>query len=205
MKSIKLCLVFFFLSITCSVKADDAFKQLDAFLSSFKSMSANFKQTVMVRKGMGKSSRGNMALERPGKFRWETTSPNHQIIIADGKLLWFYDVDLEQATRQSLTKNANNPASLLNGSTQALEQRFTIINSKTRDGETIFRLKPRKSHDLVEEVELQFKNQKLNGMVIIDNLGQKTLFKFSEVKINPKLSPLLFRFVPPQGVDILKQ
>ena len=205
MKLIKTYLIFFFFFASCTALADSSFQQLDSFLSTFKSMSANFSQTAIVRKGVGKKSSGTMALQRPGKFRWETTSPNRQVIIADGKYLWFYDVDLEQATKHSLTKDAHSPAILLSGTTAALEQRFTMIDAKTEGSKTIFRLKPKQDRDMFQEVVLQFAGKKLSQMAVVDNLGQKTIFSFSNVVLNPKLSSALFQFRAPKGVDVIKE
>ena len=39
-----------------------------------------------------------MALERPGRFRWQTKEPMEQLVVADGQKMWVYDVDLEQVT-----------------------------------------------------------------------------------------------------------
>ncbi|MBA2655152.1 MAG: outer membrane lipoprotein chaperone LolA [Gammaproteobacteria bacterium] len=186
-----------------SAMADTASQQLDKFLSNFHSMSANFQQTSIIKKSTAKKSIGTMALERPGKFRWEITSPNRQVIIADGKYLWIYDVDLEQATKQSLGKDAHSPAILLSGSTAALEERFNIIDSKQEGSKVIFNLKPKRSQDMVQRVELVFENDKLHQMSVIDNLGQKNIFTFSNVKINPSLATSLFQFHAPKGVDII--
>ena len=35
---------------------------------------------------------------RPGRFRWETSDPYQQTVIANGDTLWIYDVDLKQAS-----------------------------------------------------------------------------------------------------------
>ncbi len=166
-------------------------------------MSADFKQKAIAKKGLGKMSFGKMALQRPGKFRWEITQPNHQLIIADGKSLWFYDVDLEQATKQSLTKDTNSPATLLSGSTQNIERRFTITHYEQKGDKAYFQLKPRQGQDMVQWVELEFTNKKLSMMAVVDNLGSKNIFRFSNVKINPNLSNALFIFHVPKGVDIM--
>jgi outer membrane lipoprotein carrier protein len=179
-------------------------EQLDSLLSSFKAVTASFRQTSVVKNNISKTSSGTMALQRPGKFRWETTSPSHQLIVADGKYLWIFDADLEQATKQSLAKDSHSPAMLLSGSTQALEQRFEIINAKAQDDKMLFDLKPKNKQDLVRQIELQFVNRKLNRMSVIDNLGQKTIFYFSNVAVNPNLSNKLFQFHPPKGTDVIK-
>lgn len=190
--------------MSLQVLADDSQAKLNALLSNFEAMSADFNQTAIVKKAPQKKSVGTMALKRPGKFRWEITSPNRQIIIADGKYLWIYDVDLEQATKKGLTKDANSPASLLSGSGDAIAERFTLVDAKQEDNANTFKLKPKKNGDMIQSVELKFVDDKLNQMTVLDNLGQQTIFKFSNVKVNPSLSSSLFKFSAPKGVDIIQ-
>lgn len=204
MKKINVCFMFFMWLITFSAVAQTTSERLNDLLSNFKSMSADFQQTAVIKKAVAKKSNGTMALQRPGKFRWEVTAPNHQVIIADGQNLWIYDVDLEQATKQSLSKDKHSPAILLSGSTAALEDRFTIVDSKEEGDSSVFKLKPKQDHDMIQLIELQFENKKLSQMSVIDNLGQKNVFYFSNVKVNPALSANLFQFHAPHGVDIIK-
>lgn len=192
-------------TFTAAVFAETPENQLNSLLSNFHSMSANFKQNASIKKGTGKTSSGSMAIQRPGKFRWEIAQPNHQIIIADGKNLWIYDVDLEQATKKKLTKDTNSPAILLSGSTSAIEKRFKITSFRERGDRLHFQLKPKQNHDMFQSVELEFINQMLSIMSVNDNLGSKTTFYFSNVKVNPRLSPKLFIFQAPKNVDVLAE
>ena len=112
---------------------------------------------------------------------------------------------MEQATVQNLKKDSNSPATLLSGSTEALEKRFKIIDQHSSGDESSFHLTPRVDQDMIKEVILNFKAKKLYQLSVIDNLGQKTNFNFSNVEINPKLPSALFRFKPPKGVDVVQQ
>lgn len=184
---------------------DDA--QLTQLLSGFNAMTANFMQTMYSGKNkvMQKSS-GKMALQRPGKFRWQIVQPNPQLLIADGQFLWIYDMDLAQVTRQKLSAaNANSPAYLLSGSVKALQKRFVISKmNKSGNAGVWFRLKPRAKSDLFQWIELHFVNNQLVGMQMTDSLGQLSAFTFTNIKINPPMAPTLFKFTAPKGVDVIK-
>ena len=43
------------------------------------------------------------------------------------------------------------------------------------------------------------------SLEFLDQLGQRTVVKLTNVKINPFLSNHLFKFTPPKGVDIINQ
>ena len=93
-------------------------EDLAALLNNTQSMRANFRQTVYDNRGkVIQKSVGYMAMQRPGKFRWESTSPIPQLIIANDSRLWIYDPDLEQVTIRSLSKEiGETPALLLSNS-----------------------------------------------------------------------------------------
>ncbi|HVV68140.1 MAG TPA: outer membrane lipoprotein chaperone LolA [Gammaproteobacteria bacterium] len=195
-----LCLSLFLLTLTA--QAQTASDDLTQLLSSFQSMSAQFQQVVFNSNGKAlQRSSGQMALMRPGKFRWQVFKPNPQLLIANGRNLWIYDIDLSQATQQHLDKNNNNsPASLLSGSIEDLENRF-IVTQKTSQS---FQLKPKSENDMFKWIELTFSNSKLTQMRLMDNLGSLTDFHFSQVSINPKLNAGLFQFKAPRGVEVIK-
>ena len=57
-----------------------AAQRLNKLLSNTKSMTANFTQTT---KGASNGTfKGSMSVQRPNNFRWETTSPSEQLIVA---------------------------------------------------------------------------------------------------------------------------
>src|SRR5690606_39125676 len=79
--------------------AAGAIDSLERFLAETSSASGNFTQeTVGNASGRAELSEGRFAFERPGRFRWEVTRPYEQLMVADGKQVWFYDRDLEQVT-----------------------------------------------------------------------------------------------------------
>jgi outer membrane lipoprotein carrier protein len=63
-----------------------------------------------------RSAAGKLYLQRPGKFRWDYTEPSEQLVLADGKQIWFYDKDLAQANVRDMDATlASTPAMLLVG------------------------------------------------------------------------------------------
>ena len=49
-------------------------------------------------------TKGDMIIRRPGKFYWKSQSPDPILVVADGKHLWTYDIDLEQVTDENSKK-----------------------------------------------------------------------------------------------------
>jgi outer membrane lipoprotein carrier protein len=42
-------------------------------------------------------------------------------------------------------------------------------------------------------------------MELHDNFGQTTLLAFSRLERNPRISPELFKFSPPEGADVISE
>ncbi|ACJ20258.1 outer membrane lipoprotein chaperone LolA [Coxiella burnetii] len=198
----------FLFSLSGIVSAQsDATTQLSQLLSNFRTYQAKFNQiTFDGQDRVIQQSHGRVMIMRPGRFRWETDSPTKQIIITNGKTLWVYDVDLSQATQQPLAQKTNiNPASLLSGSVKDLKQKFTITISPTSDAAT-FQLVPRLGKSLnFNWIRLKFSKKQLTEMTVLNNLDERSIFQFSQIKVNAPLSSTLFEFKPSRGIDVVKQ
>src|SRR5580692_12408039 len=94
-----------------------AASDVEKALAGLSSWSADFTQTIAD--GQGKelrSAAGKFYLQRPGKFRWDYAEPSQQLVLSDGKQIWFYDKDLAQANVRALDATlASTPAMLLSG------------------------------------------------------------------------------------------
>ena len=194
--------IFSFFIVQAIDAADNiAADRLEKSLTGYTSYQANFSQVNYDGKSRaGQKSQGRVFMLRPGRFRWETSSPYEQTVIANGDKLWVYDIDLKQATEQSLGKNGFNPAQLLTEPVADLTQRFTI----TEESDGWFKLVPTQEDRGFKVAYLQFKNSQLTGLKIINQLNQTNIFHFTDIRINPTLSPSLFNFKPPAGVQILQ-
>lgn len=186
------------------VYADDAAILQDK-LNAMRSMSAQFSQVVKAEKRQVSSSTGIMALNRPGRFRWDTQSPMAQLVVADGKRLWIYDVDLEQVSVKKQDKSVGGTAGLfLSGTGNMVSQDFTVTQQMQGNTQS-FDLHSKSSRANFQRVQMSFENNLLKTLVLYDQLGQKTEVKFSKIKLNAALSPSLFQFKPPKGVDVVEQ
>ena len=148
-------------------------------------------------------SSGTLELERPARFRWSYNEPYEQWLIADGRNVWSYDLDLQQVTvkpqQQAL---ANTPALLLGGSEDALQQ-FNFGGTTVEEVTTWVRLEPKNSDNGFNRIELGFIDEKLQRMIFFDNLEQTTLVALYDVIINEPIDAERFEFNVPAGVDVV--
>ncbi len=177
---------------------------VDQYLAGLTTWSADFTQTVDD--GAGKTLRtasGHLFLQRPGKFRWDYRQPVEQLVLADGRQLWFYDKDLAQANVRDFDGSlANTPATLLAG-TSSLALQFDITALPGSEGLEWFQLRPRKADTDFQAIRVAFARGELVRMLLADKLNQVTSLKFTGAKRNVPLAPELFSFLPPAGVDVI--
>jgi outer membrane lipoprotein carrier protein len=179
--------------------------EVEKYLSGLASWSADFEQTIDDGHGnVLRSAAGRLYLQRPGKFRWDYSQPSEQLVLADGKQIWFYDKDLAQANVRDMdTSLASTPASLLSGSGSVGAQ-FNVTAMPPSAGLQWFQLIPKHADTDFQLVRIGFdKNGELVSMFLADKLNQITQLTFSNAKRNVSLAPDLFSFVPPPGVDVI--
>ncbi|MFT4058731.1 MAG: outer membrane lipoprotein chaperone LolA [Legionella sp.] len=202
MKKIMLTLL---LGFTTAAFCDTPEQVLQTKLNSIHSMTATFKQVVKAKSRVVSRSSGTMALERPGRFRWQTKEPMPQLMIADGQRIWVYDKDLEQVTVKKQEKGLGGTAALfLSGYDDTVTRDFTVAQSGSM-ADPAFDLKSKSAKANFQRIRLMFHQNMLTGLELYDQLGQITTVQLSQTKLNPKLAAVLFQFKPPKGVDVVKQ
>lgn len=190
---------------TSHLFAQTASDDVQARLNAIHTMSANFTQIVKAGKREVSNSYGVMSLARPGRFRWQTKSPLEQLIVADGKQLWVYDVDLEQVTVRKQDKGVGGtPALFLSGYDNTVARDFTVTASQTGNRYT-YRMHAKSPKENYQDLTLIFNKDMLTQIEFFDQLGQHTIVHLTHIKHNPQLSSQLFQFKAPAGVDMIKQ
>ena len=176
---------------------------LERFLMQSKTMSADFIQTLRTDDNeVLQESKGHFYLNRPGKFRWNYTTPYEQEIVSDGERVWIFDVDLQQVTVQNKSASLNNtPMALMEGKLK-LHEAYKVSELDHRDG--IYRLKlSSKSKDVdFSELIIGVNKQGLQFMQLRDQFDQTTDIVFLKLELNKALDSELFEFTPPEGVDV---
>jgi outer membrane lipoprotein carrier protein len=178
--------------------------EVEKYLVGLTTWSADFEQTIDDGHGnVLRKAAGRFYLQHPGKFRWDYAKPSDQMIVADGKQIWFYDKDLAQANVRDMDSSlASTPASLLSGSTSVSTQ-FDVTALPPKAGLRWFQLVPKHSDTDFQLVRIGFDKGELRSMFLADKLNQITQLTFFNSKRNEQLAPDLFTFVPPAGVDVI--
>jgi outer membrane lipoprotein carrier protein len=179
-------------------------KLLDNFIHNVQTMRGRFEQSLVdANDRILESASGTFEIRRPGQLRWLYERPYEQMLVADGLNVWSYDVDLAQVTvKPQAEVLSSTPALLLGGSEHVLDD-FTYGGSFEDRGTDWVRLLPRDTDSSFDSVELGFNDGTLSRMIFEDNLDQTTLVAMHDVVLNEPVDAEHFRFVPPEGVDVV--
>ena len=173
--------------------------ELSKRLQLSEGFSADFTQQLISPEGelLIKGS-GKVDISRPSLFRWETVSPDENVMVSDGKSLWYYSPFIQQVSIYSQEKaTAQTPFVLLtrnrtsdwdNYKVSQQDDMFTLIPTAVDSNQGTFKL----------EID---KTGAVKGFSVIEQDGQKSDFTFKNVNL-AKPSSDHFTFTIPKGVEV---
>jgi len=171
-----------------------------------RSFAADFSQQIISTAGTRTDRRGVLYYRKPALMRWEFSEPKDEVIVSDGSTLYNYQPDLSQVIETPLAQALrSSPSAALLIGIGKLDRDFavSIVKPQPPDGLLHLILNPKTSDEQLELV-LSRMSYDLASLKVTDQLGNQTLFGFSNIKHNPPLNDVLFSFKPPRGADIVE-
>ncbi len=167
-------------------------------LANARGFSARFEQTIVFREGGEQHYRGEVAVLRPGRFRWHYTAPYEQLYVGDGRRIWHYEPDLMQVqVMRSLQGVDPTVMKLLNGD---VDPRQLVVIDVARDADGL-----RRYHARIGGVTvwIGLAGVRLACVESVDALGNRNRIRLLDMRLTPPAARL-FGFTPPAGVDVLR-
>jgi len=182
---------------------------LDRYLDGLQSLRANFSQTLTDAHGREVDrGAGTLVVLRPGKLRWELRPQGSrekagELMVADGKNVWFYDPDLAQVSVKPIDAGlSGTPAMLLSGAVD-VRQNFVLTDAGEHDGLNWVSVAPKSADSDFRRARLGFAHGDLSRMILEDKLGQTATIVFDHAVRNGPVAPDEVSFTPPAGVDVI--
>lgn len=184
--------------------SSEAIQRLDKFFSEVDSFEGQFLQTVFDENGeVIQDATGEVALDKPGRFRWQYTQPYPQLILADGEYLWIYDEELLQATAKPIDEALGNAPIMLLTDIRPLNEDFEIMDAPTRDGLKWVALIPLIQDTEFHRIQIGLDEKGIKKMELHDYFSQKTIIEFANLEMNVTFPLEHFTFKAPEGVDVV--
>lgn len=126
-----------------------------------------------------------------------------QLMVCDGRNLWFFDRDLEQVTVKPVDAALSaTPAMLLSG-TVDVRKNFTLTPAGQRDGLDWVLVEPHGTDADFRDALFGFANGDLKRMILEDKLGQTATILFDHIERNGPVTAQETSFTPPKGADVI--
>ena len=206
-----LCLLFLGDPAPPSAAPREIVDKMQKFYDRTQDLRASFRQTLINPVyGRKQVFDGTVKLKKPGKMRWDYETPEKKLFVSDGKVLWVYEPEDQQAFRQTLSESALPTAVAFLFGQGKLADEFDISlatdQAPLEPGDHLLKLVPKtpsaKYKFIVLDVDA--KTFQVKQSVICDTQGNINQVAFSKVELNPHLGDGLFNWSPPAGTKIVK-
>jgi outer membrane lipoprotein carrier protein len=176
---------------------------------SIKAFSAAFTQTyeggVLRRKPAPES--GTVYVKKPGKMRWDYTTPEKKLFVSDGRTMFLYFPADRQVMKNPVPEQdqATSAVLFLMGKGDIVRD----FNVRWAEGgnETNYRLrldpKTRQAEYDWLEVTADRRSLQITGLTASDAQGGRSSFAFSNFKENVGLADKMFEFTIPRGTEVI--
>ncbi len=153
------------------------------------------------------AERGTLQIKKPGRMRWEYTSPEHKLFVSDGRKIYSYvPADKQVIVSAMPAEDQATTAVLFLVGKGSLTRDFTAtaVEGGAPDTWTI-KLVPRQRQRDYDWLVLGVDRQtyQIRTLIAGDREGGRSTFQFSNYRENPGLADKIFEFKIPRGVDVI--
>lgn len=163
-------------------------------------------EIVLADTGQVLRAKGRVYFAKPGRMRWEVEDGERQVVVTDGKVLWFYQPEEKQVLKAPFEHafRSTSPISFLTG-VGKIERDFLVSLTGNDDDLLRLRLDPKHEGEDLGTLYLLVDSgtYEIVGAEVEDPLGNLTRLRFFDVQRNQGVDPDLFAFDPPPGADII--
>ena len=198
---------------------DQVLERMEATSTRLMDLQADFMQTkVMVLFDESIVSKGKFYFRNPDKLIMDTISPEHQQLIINHNNVWLHYPEMKQVHKLSLnqTKGLNALFVGFGGSVRGIRDQFTVEIKKVeknQNGRLVYLLlltpvegTPAASSALgLKQVRLSVLEGRWYPVrsEIVQANGDRSIYQYSNHRLNLRLSEARFTFKPPAGTEVI--
>ena len=160
--------------------------KIDVYLNNLNNITANFIESSSE----GHMTEGIIYLSKPGKLRIEYKKKESPLIVADGKWIHFFDIELNEIQSVGIKKS---PAWILLKEKVNLNKDFEVKTIKKELGKIIINIS-NKDFENINEIKLVFSSSPivLKKWIILDSQDIETTVSLTNIKEKQKFNPKTF-------------
>jgi outer membrane lipoprotein carrier protein len=201
-------LLFFCASVTAQQlqpSPHDLAQRVDHRYNQLHSLKAQFSETY---EGLGRvrTESGILLLLKPGRMRWDYSSPPGKVFLLDGKYAWFYSKGDPQVQRIAAKEldDLRSPLRFLLGHTQLEKEIDHLTMVPAANGTFTLYGVPHGQEKRVQRLILTVTAEgSITAMDIQETDGALTRFTFTGEQPNAAIPAAQFHFKPPTGIPVV--
>jgi outer membrane lipoprotein carrier protein len=188
-----------------SPTAKQVASRVDHHYNQLHSLKAGFAETYQ---GMGikRTESGTLLLVKPGRMKWDYSSPPGKLFLLDGKYAWFYtrgDAQVQRIPAKELD-DLRSPLRFLLGHTELEKEMNNLTVAPAPDGGFSLSGQPKGQENRVRRLTLTVTaDGTITAIDIEETDGALTHFSFTDEQRNVPIPPGTFNFTPPPGVPVI--
>jgi outer membrane lipoprotein carrier protein len=198
--------------LAVSANAGDA--RLDALLKSVEarynhanSLQVLFREDYRPVGHARKQETGMLLLRKPGRMRWEYSTPKGKLIVCDGKNMWMYTPAENRVDKMASPTESGDmraPLAFLLGKLH-FDKEFSNIAGRPEGLDTRITAGPKTDNLPYSAVEFVVTPEGRIREVKATGFDQAVYdFTFDQEKLNPPIDGKLFHFEAPKGAEIVE-
>jgi outer membrane lipoprotein carrier protein len=193
------------LSFGQGASARELAQRVDRHYNQLHSLKAGFHESYEGM-GMRRTESGTMLLLKPGRMKWEYSSPAGKLFLLDGKYAWFYSRGDSQVQRVPAKKldDLRSPLRFLLGHTKIEGELNNLTVAPAPNGHFVLTGQPKGMERRVTHLKITVTAEGvITGIEIAETDGALTRFSFSGEQPNAPVPAGAFHFTPPAGVPVV--
>jgi outer membrane lipoprotein carrier protein len=184
--------------------AKDLAQRVDRHYNNLHTLKAGFTENYQGL-GIDRTESGTLLLLKPGRMRWDYSSPPGKMFVLDGKYAWSYikgDAQAERIPVKDLN-DLRSPLRYLLGHAQLGRELKDLKAAPASGGQFTLSGVPKGIESRVARLTLTVTADGIiNGMTIVETDDAVTRFTFTDQQPNLPVPASTFHFTPPPGVQV---
>ena len=184
---------------------NDACKAVESRYNGARSLSAHFDQRYRAPGRLPRAESGELVLHKPGRMRWDYSSPAGKTFVSDGKSIWFYSPAEKKVERSPLkaSDDLRAPLAFLLGKLD-FHREFGDLTLQQSGSDIVIQALPKNGRLPYRRVDFTITPDNQIRRVVIVGQDQSVMdFTFSGEKLNGPVADSAFRVIAPAGTLVV--
>ena len=150
---------------------------------------------------------GSIVFAKPKLLRWETTSPEEELLVVGQQQVWEYLPEDGVAYQYTSEQIFQSKTMLRFVSGEAnLKEDFVIVDKGVDSGRHLLELTPKEPEPglTFAQVWIRPEDGLLERISIVDFFGNTNTLELKGIEVNPAVDRKMFTFSPPHAVQVIE-